>query len=139
MQGTRTCKTYEHAFQFQDIRFLWATRGQHSGQFIGALKFGRLCYQRSDQQSDCFDSFLCFFVALMFICMFVTETGSCEVLVDILFVSRWWDARVFFLMFLEGVHCSRALDAAQGMFHMDSSEFPYRQFSSRDLTEEDKV
>ena len=34
--------------------------------------------------------------------MFVTETGSCEVLVDILFVSRWWNARVFFLMFLEG-------------------------------------
>ena len=47
-------------------------------------------------------SFCVFLLLLMFICMFVTETGSCEVLVDILFVSRWWNARVFFLMFLEG-------------------------------------
>ena len=29
---------YEHALQFQDILFLWATRGQHSGQFIGSAE-----------------------------------------------------------------------------------------------------
>ena len=38
LEGTRTCKTYEHAFQFQDILFLWVTRGQHSGQFLGSAE-----------------------------------------------------------------------------------------------------
>ena len=34
---------------------------------------------------------------------------------------------------------SRALDNAQGMFHMNSRKFSHRQFSSRDLSEGDEV
>ena len=38
-----------------------------------------------------------------------------------------------------GMHPPRALDNAQGMFHMGSWKFSHRQFSSWDLSEDDEV
>ena len=140
MQGTRTCKTYEHAFQFQDILFLWATRGQHSGQFIGSAEVCASLLSTKWSAIGFFWLIFVFFVAFD-VYLYVRDRdgfmwSSCRHFVCFTMVEC---TRLLFDVSWGGVHSSRALDAAQGMFHMDSSEFPYRQFSSRDLTEEDKV
>ena len=124
----------------QDMLFLWATRGQHSGQFIGSAEVCASLLLTKWSAIGFFWLVFVFFVAFD-VYLYVRDRDGfmwsssrhfvCFTMVEC--------TRLLFDVSWGGVHSSRALDAAQGMFHMDSSEFPYRQFSSRDLTEEDKV